>query len=76
MTREENTPLPVQIERTLSAILMIYGVPEELRRIKIDKVLSMDYRALGRRLLSEFREYIERVNDENLRRAVFKKAEK
>ncbi len=76
MTREENTPLPVQIERTLNTIKMIYGVPEELRKIKIDKVLSMDYRALGRRLLSEFREYIEKVNEENLKNAVRKKRAK
>lgn len=76
MTREENTPLPIQIERTLNTIMMIYGVPEELRKIKIDKVLSMDYRALGRRLLSEFRDYIEKVNEENLKNAVRKKRAK
>ncbi len=66
MTREENTPLPIQIERTLSTIMTIYGVPEPLRKSKIEKVLSMDYCALGRRLLSEFREYIEKVNEEKL----------
>ena len=66
MTREENTPLSIQIERTLSTIMTIYGVPEQLRKSKIEKVLSMDYCALGRRLLSEFREYIEKVNEEKL----------
>ena len=69
VTREQNTPLPVQIERTLNTIMTIYGVPEELRRIKIQKVLAMDYRALGRRLLSEFKNYIEMVNEENLKNA-------
>ena len=69
MTREQNTPLPVQIERTLNTIMTIYGVPEELRRIKIQKVLAMDYRALGRRILSEFKNYIEMVNEENLKNA-------
>ncbi|MBE6531886.1 MAG: TetR/AcrR family transcriptional regulator [Ruminococcaceae bacterium] len=67
MTREEDIPLPLQIERTLSTILTIYGVPEEIRKKKIEKVLAMDYRGLGRRILSEFREYIERVNEENLK---------
>lgn len=70
MTREEDIPLAVQIERTLDIILMLYGVPEELRRMKIQKVLSMDYRGLGRRILKEFREYIEKVNEENLKQTV------
>ena len=69
MTRESNMPLPIQIERTLNTIMTIYGVPEELRRIKIQKVLAMDYRALGRRILSEFKNYIEMVNEENLKNA-------
>ena len=71
MTRECNTPLPVQIERTLNTIMTIYGVPEDLRNLKIQKVLAMDYRALGRRILSEFKDYIEMVNEENLKK--FKK---
>lgn len=73
MTREAETPLPMQIERTLNAIMLLYGVPEELRQQKIRKVLAMDYRALGRRLLSEFREYIERVNEDKLKQSVLQK---
>lgn len=73
MTREAETPLPVQIERTLNAIMLLYGVPEELRQQKIRKVLAMDYRALGRRLLSEFREYIEKVNENKLKQSVLQK---
>lgn len=68
MTREENTPLPIQIEKTLDTILYLYGVPKELRELKIKKVLAMDYRALGHRVLTEFKEYIERVNEENLKK--------
>lgn len=67
MTGESSTPLDVQIERTLNSILLIYGVPEELRQIKIKKVLSMDYRALGHRVLKEFKEYIKTVNEANLK---------
>jgi len=69
MTREADTPLPVQIERTLQAIMRLYNVPETLRKTKIEKVLAMDYRALGRRILAEFREYIEKVNEENLKKS-------
>ena len=73
MTREADTPLPMQIERTLNAIMLLYGVPEELRRAKIEKVLQMDYRALGRRILAEFKQYIEEVNEQNLKNAIQKK---
>ena len=69
MTRQERTPLPLQIEGGLDAIMTLYGVPEEIRRQKIAKVLAMDYRALGRRILGEFKEYIEKINDEALRLA-------
>lgn len=63
MTEESEIPLPIQIEGALSTILGIYGVPNELQGIKIKKALSMDYRALGRRMLGEFREYIDNVNE-------------
>ena len=67
MTREENTPLPLQIEKTLDTILYLFGVPSETRRMKIAKVLSMDYRALGDKLLREFPEYVKRLNRENVK---------
>ena len=69
MTREEDTPLPTQIRKTLNSILLLYGVPADLRHAKIQKVLEMDYRALGRSLIGQFKEYIERVNEENLKAA-------
>ena len=72
VTRKENTPLPMQIEQTLNSVMMLYNVPEELRRSKIEKVLAMDYRALGRRILAEFKEYLGGVNEENLRQTVGK----
>ena len=70
MTREQDIPLPVQIERTLNTIMTIYKVPEELRSNKVQKVLSMDYRALGQRILTEFKEYIEKVNEDNIKKAI------
>ena len=69
MTREERTPLPLQIEGGLDAIMTLYGVPEETRRKTIREVLDMDYRALGRRILSEFKEYIEKTNEAALKQA-------
>ncbi|MBR6808079.1 MAG: TetR/AcrR family transcriptional regulator [Clostridia bacterium] len=76
MTREEDTPLPVQIETALDAIMLLYRIPADLRKTKIAKVLAMDYRALGRRILSEFKEYIHKVNEENLKKSVNRKQKK
>ena len=73
MTREADTPLPLQIERTLSAIMLLYNVPEELRKIKISKVLATDYRSLGRKIFKDFKDYIEMVNEQNLEAAMEEK---
>ncbi|MBE6944075.1 MAG: helix-turn-helix transcriptional regulator [Ruminococcaceae bacterium] len=67
MTREAETPLEVQIEKTLDTILYLFGIPEETRKMKIEKVLSMDYRSLGHDLLLGFPEYVARVNEERLK---------
>ena len=63
MTREENTPLELQIESTLDTILMLYNVPVEVRREKIAKVLASDYRTVSRSVLAEFKNYVEQTNE-------------
>ena len=70
MTREENTPIELQIEKTLDTILYLFDVPKETRETKIKKVLSMDYRALGGKLLREFPEYVMKINEENLKNSM------
>ena len=69
MTKESEIPLPMQIERAMNAIMLLYEVPEDLRNLKIEKVLAMDYRALGRKILTEFKQYIAEVNEQNLKNA-------
>ena len=63
MTRESDTPLQVQIEKTLD----LFGVPEEIRNMKIEKVLAMDYRRLGHSLLLGFPEYVAKVNEKRVK---------
>lgn len=63
MTTKHSATMDIRVAGALNAIMMMFGVPEELRKTKTAKVLSMDYRALGRRLLSEFREYTREVNE-------------
>ena len=69
MTCEADTPLDMQVYKALDSIMMLYGVPEELRRQKIEKVLAMDYRSIGQRILKGFKEYIDKVNEDHLEEA-------
>ena len=58
MTTESSQNLEVRIAGALNAIMSIYNVPEEIRKIKINKVLTIDYKETGRKILKEFFEYI------------------
>ena len=64
MTTGITVPLGVRITGALNQILMIYNVPEEIRNIKIKKVLATDYRSIGERILKEFTGYVEMVNEQ------------
>lgn len=64
MTTDIAVPLDVRITGALNQILMIYNVPEDTRKIKIKKVLATDYRKIGGRILKEFTEYVEMVNEQ------------
>ncbi len=57
-----SVPLNTRISGALNQILAIYNVPEESRREKIEKVLAMDCSGLGKRVLSEFKSYVENIN--------------
>ena len=59
---DKTVPLETRISGALNAIMTIYNVPEEIRRIKIDKVLAMDYRSIGKRIFNEFKDYVEKAN--------------
>ncbi len=64
MTTDFSVPLDTRIGGALNQILTIYNVPEETRKMKIQKVINMDYRNIGSRILKEFIEYVEKVNEE------------
>ena len=61
-TNGNSADLETRISGALRTILMIYNVPEEIIDKKIEKVTKMDYRAVGRRIFSEFKTYIEEEN--------------
>lgn len=59
MTTKESAPIDVRIAGALNSIMLIYQVPEEIRKNKIRRVLEMEYQAIGQRMLEDFIVYIE-----------------
>lgn len=64
MTQPESMSLDQRIATALDSIMKLYGVPEELRKRKIEKVLSMDCHAVGQLVLQDFKQYIAWVNQQ------------
>lgn len=63
MNTAHSADLPMRIEGALEAIMLLFGIPEVTRKTKIAKVLSMDYREIGRRLLEDFKRFTEEENE-------------
>ena len=64
MTTGDSAPLETRVTGALNNIMRIYGVPQEIRNVKIEKVLAMDYRILGRRVLEQFKDFVEKTNED------------
>lgn len=64
MTTESAPPLELRIAGALNLIMQIYQIPEETRKLKIDRVLAMDYRRVGRRVFKEFVEFVEQNSEQ------------
>ncbi len=60
---DKTISLETRISGALNTIMTIYNVPEEIRKIKIEKVLAMDYCSIGKRIFKEFREYVEQKSE-------------
>ena len=66
MHTEHSAMLAHRIESALNTIMILFGVPEETRKMKIAKVLAMDYRAIGKRVYVDFRSYVTEANEQAL----------
>ena len=64
MTTGDSAPLNVRIAGAVNTVLRIYNVPEEIIDKTLDKVLVMNYRRIGKRVLKEFKEYVENVTEQ------------
>ena len=60
---DSGVSLDMRISGALDLMLSIYNVDAETRKKEIDRVLSMDCRGLGVRVLNEFVKFVETTND-------------
>lgn len=67
MTTDGPTTLEDRIRGALNYTMLIYNVPEEIRNKKIEKVLSIDCRKLGKRVFEEFVKYVDECVDNALK---------
>ena len=65
----EDVPLDKRVVKTLNVVMKAYNVPEEVREQKLQKVLSLDYRRIGRQFIEGFTEYVEMMNKKALKEA-------
>jgi AcrR family transcriptional regulator len=66
MQTEHTVSIERRIEGALNTIMMLFDVPEELRKAKIAKVLAMDYRAIGIKVYEDFKQYVTEANENAL----------
>lgn len=62
----EEVPLEKIIHDSLDAIMKIYNVPEDIRKIKLEKVMNMDFRSIGKEMFQRFKNYVNEVNEQAL----------
>lgn len=70
MTTPSSPELEERVKGALRGILSVYNVPEEVINVKIRKVLAIDYRTLGKKLMEEFKKYVDKLNENALREIV------
>lgn len=66
MTTDDSLPLKVRVSGAINNILTIFCVPEEIRKAKIAKVLAMDYEKIAKRVLKDFKAFVEEATEEGL----------
>ena len=64
MTAGDPVPLETRIAGALDYILRIYGIPEEIRKMNLEKVFAMDYKNLCKRVLVDFKKHVTKTNDQ------------
>ena len=63
MNTEHSASVERRINDALDTIMMLFGVPDELRQRKIEKVMNMDHRSIGRKVYADFKKYVTESNE-------------
>lgn len=67
MTAGLEVPFEMRISSALHNILGAFGIPEDIRNAKIQKVFAMDYRHIGKQSLMDFKVFVAQANDQAFR---------
>ncbi len=70
MKTGDSAPLETRIKGALTNILKIYNVPKEIINRKIEKVFALDYRSIGKRVLSDFKRFVQQTNKQTIEEIV------
>lgn len=70
MSAGDFVPLESRITEALNSNMLLFNIPPELRLAKIEKVLAMDYRSIGRQILEDFKNYTENLPDEDIEKII------
>ena len=62
----EEVPLSKIIYDSLSTIMKIYNVPDEIRINKLEKIMNIDFQLLGKETFAKFKNYVNEVNEHAL----------
>lgn len=62
----EAYPLEDKITLTVDSLLKLYEIPKNERQEAIARILTIDYRGIGKKMFSEFIDYVERLNQQAL----------
>ena len=67
MTAGDPISLETRIAGAIHNILGIYGVPADVRELKIKKVFAMDYRSIGKNAIADFKNHVAQTNEQAFR---------
>ena len=66
MKTEHTASVARRLEGALGSIMLLLGVPEEIRVKKLERVLAMDYLSIGRKVYADFKRYVTETNEHAL----------
>ena len=66
MRTEHSVSVKHRLEGALNSIMLLFEVPAEIRQAKVQKVLAMDYLAIGKQVFESFRQYVTETNEHAL----------